>query len=140
MSNHFRSEVDYYKMLGVHPRANIETIKKAYHTHMFSVHPDLGGNEEKAKLLNEAYHVLSNPTLRREYYRFRQSLLRRQETGQRTREENIFESRIPPQRPLGVTVITMLFLFAGTMAIYWAINDLAYLLQENLLPWKRGSL
>lgn len=141
-SNHFLSEVDYYKILGVPPKAeiDIETIKKAYHTHMFSVHPDLGGDEEKTKLLNEAYHVLGNPTLRREYNWFRQSLVQSQETKQRSREENIFESRTPTQRPLGVTVITMLSLVAGTMAIYWTITDLAYIFQEKYLPFWKGGL
>jgi hypothetical protein len=30
-------------------------------------HPDLGGDEERAKLLNEAYAVLGDPELRRAY-------------------------------------------------------------------------
>jgi curved DNA-binding protein CbpA len=65
----FRPEVDYYEILQVHPRASQEMVKKAYRTLMGEMggHPDLGGDEERAKLLNEAYTVLSDPDLRRAY-------------------------------------------------------------------------
>ncbi len=65
----FRPEVDYYELLQVHPRASPEMIKKAYRTLMgeMGAHPDLGGDEERAKLLNEAYAVLGDPDLRRAY-------------------------------------------------------------------------
>jgi hypothetical protein len=65
----FRPEVDYYEVLQVHPRASAEIIKKAYRTLMGEMggHPDLGGDEERAKLLNEAYAILGDPQLRRGY-------------------------------------------------------------------------
>src|SRR5579864_1086898 len=65
----FRPEVDYYEVLQVHPRASAEMVKKAYRTLMGEMggHPDLGGDEERAKLLNEAYAVLGDPDLRRAY-------------------------------------------------------------------------
>ena len=65
----FRPEVDYYEILQVHPRASAEMIKKAYRTLMGEMrgHPDLGGDVERAKLINEAYTVLGDPTLRRAY-------------------------------------------------------------------------
>ncbi len=65
----FRPEIDYYELLQVHPRASQEMIKKAYRTLMgeMGAHPDLGGDEERAKLLNEAYAVLGDPDLRRGY-------------------------------------------------------------------------
>lgn len=67
----FRPEVDYYELLQVHPRASPEMIKKAYRTLMgeMGAHPDLGGDEERAKLLNEAYAVLGDPDVRRAYDR-----------------------------------------------------------------------
>lgn len=69
----FRPEVDYYEVLQVHPRASEVMIKKAYRTLMgeMGAHPDLGGDEERAKLINEAYRVLSDPDLRRAYDRAR---------------------------------------------------------------------
>lgn len=65
----FRTDVDYYEILQVHPRASQEMIKKAYRTLMgeMGAHPDLGGDEERAKLINEAYAVLADPSRRRSY-------------------------------------------------------------------------
>ncbi len=71
----FRPEVDYYEILQVHPRASQEMIKKAYRTLMgeMGAHPDLGGDEELAKLINESYAVLGDPDLRRAYDTSRQA-------------------------------------------------------------------
>jgi hypothetical protein len=65
----FRPEVDYYEILQVHPRASQEMVKKAYRVLMGEMggHPDLGGDEERAKLFNEAYSILGDPDLRRAY-------------------------------------------------------------------------
>jgi curved DNA-binding protein CbpA len=69
----FRPEIDYYEILQVHPKASQEMVKKAYRTLMGEMggHPDLGGNEEHAKLINEAYTVLADPELRWAYNRAR---------------------------------------------------------------------
>ena len=69
----FRPEVDYYEILQVHPRASPAMVKKAYRTLMGEMggHPDLGGDEERAKLINEAYTVLGDAELRRAYDRAR---------------------------------------------------------------------
>ncbi len=69
----FRPEIDYYEILQVHPRASQEMIKKAYRTLMGDMrgHPDLGGDPERAKLINEAYSVAGDPDLRRAYDRAR---------------------------------------------------------------------
>ncbi len=69
----FRPEIDYYEILQVHPRASQEMIKKAYRTLMGEMrgHPDLGGDPEGAKLINEAYSVVGDPDLRRAYDRAR---------------------------------------------------------------------
>ena len=63
----FRPEIDYYEILQVHPKASQEMVKKAYRTLMGELggHPDLGGDEEHAKVINEAYTVLGDPELRR---------------------------------------------------------------------------
>jgi hypothetical protein len=65
----FRPEIDYYEVLQVHPRAAAEMIRKAYRTLMGEMrgHPDLGGDEDRAKLINEAYSVLSDPDIRCAY-------------------------------------------------------------------------
>jgi hypothetical protein len=62
---------NYYRLLQVQPDAPIEVIRASYHTLMRELkqHPDLGGSSSHAALLNEAYRILSNPTLRAEYDR-----------------------------------------------------------------------
>ncbi len=66
---------DYYKTLEVHPEAGIEVIEKAYRALAMRYHPDRHAGhrqkwaEEKFKKLSEAYSVLKDPFLRREYDR-----------------------------------------------------------------------
>jgi len=59
--------MDYYKVLGVEKNASDNTIKEAYKKLAKQHHPDLGGDEEKFKQINEAYETLKNPETRREY-------------------------------------------------------------------------
>ncbi len=60
---------DYYQILHVHPDADPEVIKASYRTLMQKLknHPDLGGDLAKAKLINEAFRVLSDARLRAQY-------------------------------------------------------------------------
>jgi DNA-directed RNA polymerase subunit RPC12/RpoP len=61
--------VDYYAILQVHRKATKPVVKAAYRTILreLRAHPDLGGREDFAKLVNEAFRVLCDPALRREY-------------------------------------------------------------------------
>jgi curved DNA-binding protein len=63
------SFIDYYNVLQVSPHAHIEVIKSSYRTLMskLNMHPDKGGDEERAKLINAAYEILSNEKLRADY-------------------------------------------------------------------------
>jgi len=74
-AGNFPSDVNYYEVLQVHPTADVAVIKSAYRTIMreLQAHPDLGGDEEKAKVVNEAHRVLSAPDLRTEYDAFRRA-------------------------------------------------------------------
>jgi len=53
----------------VNPLADEKTIRSAYRTLMFKCrcHPDLGGQEEIARKINEAYDTLTNPEKRQKY-------------------------------------------------------------------------
>lgn len=64
---------NYYEILEVDKNASPEIIKKAYSTLVKKYHPDLQNDnvkhlyEEKLKLINEAYDVLSNEKQRKSY-------------------------------------------------------------------------
>ncbi|MGI9324651.1 MAG: DnaJ domain-containing protein [Pseudomonadales bacterium] len=65
--------VDYYQVLHVNPDAPLEIIKASYRALMQSLkhHPDLGGDQDSAALINEAYATLSKPESREAYDRLR---------------------------------------------------------------------
>jgi len=60
---------NYYRLLHVQPDAPTEIIKASYRTLMqrLRMHPDLGGDDWNASLINEAYAVLSDPDKRAAY-------------------------------------------------------------------------
>lgn len=58
---------DYYKILGVARDCTEAEIKKAYRKESLIHHPDKGGDEEKFKLVAEAFAVLSDPQRRQRY-------------------------------------------------------------------------
>lgn len=62
-----QQNLDLYELLQVHPKADNEIIKKAYHTIISQIHPDKGGPEEKTKLVNYAYEILTDKVKREQY-------------------------------------------------------------------------
>lgn len=65
---------DYYKTLGVSRDAADDEIKKAFRKLAKKCHPDVTGGdkiaEERFKVINEAYEVLSDPEKREQYDQF----------------------------------------------------------------------
>lgn len=64
-----RSFSNFYKLLDVDVEAHSNAIKQAYYRQAKKYHPDSQGtgNSEMFKKVTEAYKVLSNPELRRDY-------------------------------------------------------------------------
>jgi curved DNA-binding protein CbpA len=60
---------NYYRILNVQPDAPLESIKNNYRTLLqkLRLHPDLGGENWNASIINEAYNVLRNPLKRADY-------------------------------------------------------------------------
>lgn len=60
---------NYYRILHVQPDAPLEIIKVSYRTLMqrLKQHPDVGGSDDSAALINEAYAVLSDTKKRNQY-------------------------------------------------------------------------
>jgi len=67
-------EVDYYEVLEISKNASGEEIKKAYRKLALKYHPDRNAGdkdaEDKFKLVNEAYQVLSDDNKRQIYDRY----------------------------------------------------------------------
>jgi curved DNA-binding protein CbpA len=65
---------NYYKLLGIDPKADQQTVKQAYLARIKEWHPDKNPNrteeaEQKTKVLNQAYQILKDPEARKNYDR-----------------------------------------------------------------------
>jgi len=58
---------NYYKILGIDKDASKDEIKKSFRELSKKYHPDVGGDEDKFKEINEAYSILSDDKKRSEY-------------------------------------------------------------------------
>ena len=67
------AEPNYWSLLGLAPDSDPDALKRAFRREARRWHPDLNGNdpqaEERFKLVNEAYAVLSDPKKRRQWER-----------------------------------------------------------------------
>ena len=63
----FDNGKDYYAILGADESTPQSQIDRLYKRLAAQRHPDKGGTEEEMKSLNEAYRVLKNEQIRREY-------------------------------------------------------------------------
>ena len=63
----FDSSKDYYAILGAHEGASRPDLDKLYKRLAAHLHPDRGGSEDEMKSLNEAYGVLKDEAIRRDY-------------------------------------------------------------------------
>jgi curved DNA-binding protein len=64
---------DFYDILGISRDATADQIQQAFRTLARKLHPDVNKDpaaEERFKEINEAYHVLSDPAMRKKYDRF----------------------------------------------------------------------
>ena len=58
---------NYYKILEVEPDSDFSRIKRAFRKKALEHHPDRGGTHAEMVKINEAWEVLSNAQLRRQY-------------------------------------------------------------------------
>ena len=80
-------EPNYWSLLGVSPECDSNELKSAFRKEARKWHPDLNKNdlnaEERFKLINEAYAILSDPKKRREWEK------------KNKKEQDIFDNRFP---------------------------------------------
>lgn len=72
----------YYEILEVEVTATQEEIKLSYRRLSAIHHPDKNGDEEKFKLINEAYSCLKDEKKRSHYDKFGEASNRRQDLGE----------------------------------------------------------
>jgi preprotein translocase subunit Sec63 len=53
----------YYRVLGVQVNANLCTIRQAYRSLVLQTHPDKGGSKDQFLKIQEAYEVLTRPSI-----------------------------------------------------------------------------
>jgi len=63
----FDSSKNYYDILGAEENSSRREIERRYKRLASRHHPDRGGNEDRMKALNEAYRILKDESLRRDY-------------------------------------------------------------------------
>ena len=63
----FDSSKNYYDILGAEENSSRREIERRYKRLASRHHPDRGGNEDRMKALNEAYRVLKDDSMRRDY-------------------------------------------------------------------------
>ncbi len=80
-------EPNYWSLLGVSPECDSNELKSAFRKEARKWHPDLNKNdvnaEERFKLINEAYAILSDPKKRREWEK------------KNSKSRDIFDNRFP---------------------------------------------
>ncbi len=78
---------NYWSLLGVSPECDSDELKSAFRKEARKWHPDLNKNdvnaEERFKLINEAYAILSDPKKRKEWEK------------QNNKHQDIFDNRFP---------------------------------------------
>ena len=101
---------NYYRGLQVQPDAPAEVIKASYRTlmHKLRHHPDLGGDQWNAAIINDAYAVLSNIEKRAAYDKTKPHLFQNIASSSRideSQEEPVHASETPnaPPQPPPVT-------------------------------------
>lgn len=72
MNRHYKRPVNYYDILQVDRRASVSRIKESYRMLVRALHPDIQqankcADEDRLRLLNEAYSCLRDPKARKAY-------------------------------------------------------------------------
>lgn len=100
--------VNYYDLLQINPRAEMETIHRVYRLFAARYHPDnlQTGDVERFRTIREAYDVLSNPETRAEYDR---QLEENQPTALPIFQSREFTDGIDAEAKLRVGVLCLLY-------------------------------
>ena len=114
--------IDLYRVLGVTPDADMQTIRSGYRHRARRYHPDAGGDERRMMALNKAWGILRDPERRAAY-----------DLEQRWPSASAFAQNgrtPPPPPPVGRAYGTVLDFgrYAGWSFGQLAVHDPDYLL------------
>ncbi len=113
---------NYYRVLGLPFGASVDQVRGRYRELARRYHPDVSSDpeaEEKMRLLNEAYHVLSDPQMRLRYHLL---VLAHQERQRRIRQKAIQKAQAAyPSKPVAwpassIVPLYLRYLLIGLLA------------------------
>lgn len=126
-----KSDLDYYAILQVDPRAEPEVIQAAYRRLAAKHHPDVNPSPEameRMKLLNAAYEVLSDPVKRQVHDMSRLGTQQQTTGGAPTRRR--------PWWFLALAVVVLLLLLRINARLF-LIAGAVFLALWLLMNWQR---
>jgi curved DNA-binding protein CbpA len=128
--------VNYYDLLQIHPRAEMETIHRVYRLFAARYHPDnrQTGDAERFRVIAEAYEVLSDPDKRAEYDR---ALEENQPAALPIFQTREFTDGIDAEAKLRIGVLCLLYAKRRANPDFAALSMLDL---ENLMAFPREHL
>lgn len=128
--------VNYYDLLQIHPRAEMETVQRVYKLFAARYHPDnkQTGDAERFREIREAFEVLSNVETRASYD---QNLEFNQPTALPVFQSKEFTDGIDAEAKLRIGVLCLLYAKRRANADLAALSMLDL---ENLMAFPREHL
>ncbi len=128
--------VNYYDLLQIHPRAEMETVQRVYKLFAARYHPDnkQTGDAERFREIREAFEVLSNVEARASYD---QNLEFNQPTALPVFQSKEFTDGIDAEAKLRIGVLCLLYAKRRANADLAALSMLDL---ENLMAFPREHL
>ncbi len=128
--------VNYYDLLQIHPRAEMETVQRVYKLFAARYHPDnlQTGDAERFRQIREAYEVLSNPETRSSYDK---DLEANQPTALPVFQSKEFTDGIDAEAKIRIGVLCLLYAKRRANADLAALSMLDL---ENLMAFPREHL
>lgn len=125
---------DYYAILGVMPTASQEDIKRAYRVLALKHHPGLypgsaDTSSEKMRDVDEAFEVLSDPDLRRDYDRSYTPSIAQKPTHSRISHAPRYPAR-PVQKSIGWHINNLV-----KKAVWFVVSGIASSVLCYLVTW-----
>ena len=128
---------DYYKIMGLSAGCSLQEVKEAYRKLAFKYHPDVNGSEHAAGqfvIINEAYRILSNDMLRRNYDHLRKygpsvpakpaGDERKYGTAYKYRYKKPEEPPVTEESLTGEKSMFYILFVLGILSIFLSVNDL----------------